>query len=106
MNRDYSQKNIDELCRFLDEASMGDVTIEKIKAILASKTIRYLAGSIDVAKEAISLEMEKLDKSINRLSASSNMMFVATVVYSVVMLLLTGAIALSALAQAGLMKFK
>lgn len=106
MGKDFSGKNIDELYKFLDEAGMSDGTVEKAKAILTSKTIRFLAGSIDATREAVGDKIEKLDKSINRLSSSSDKMFWATIVYSFVMMLLTFAIAFSALVQSGIIRLE
>ena len=101
MGNSLHTKNINELQESL---STDDTVanIPRIAGILKSKSLKFLADEIGLAKESLSTAVEKLNGTLDRMISSSNKMFRATIITTVVMLLLTAAIAFSALVQAGI----
>ena len=105
----YAEQDSEELQKTLNSLIAGREEHMKVSGILQSKsmiesakTIASLTTPIYQLKISLADNIKKLDKQLKKAIKSSNKMFWATIAYSVIMALLTCAIAYSALVQAGI----
>lgn len=99
-------KNIEDLMKMLNNPSRNEFEIPKISAVLISKSMMKSAELISSLNKPISNlqhttknAIDRINERADKMIASSNKAFVMSIIFSIIMSLLTGAIAFSAVVQ-------
>ena len=96
---DYEEAHTGKMHRYdrIMSRKMRDSIKEASETMFAASG--NIGGSVDKAKHVLKDAIDRMNERMDRMIASSNKAFVMSIIFSVIMAFLTGAIAFSAVVQ-------